>query len=353
MGITALRRDAELLSLYTGLPYQSALGIAGDAPRRQGLIPAPGPQQELLERWLLRRLAWPSCDPVYPWGIKWVHPTADGLTVRFEGDSMARELARVLPPRADPAGELHGIPGARFSPPSAKGITMIWLGTSARILLTGITPAAWKSALAAEEREARECELVSCYRTSPTSWTEHERGDGALLTPRAARTASTAWLASGLLRRVGLWRTPGVPLSTTSWVNPARSGEQWIIDHIHEPTATTVRHGTFVRLLSAPGWGLPLKEVDCWCRCPAEMCVVTMVSPSGAPGELELRFPRRISPHFFAEYDADLYSAKLRVPVKVPRRLLPGAAGPEHTWKPASGAQGVGTPLVRRPHGVS
>lgn len=175
MGITAPRRDAELLSLYTGLPYQRALGIAGDAPRRQNLIPAPDPQQERLERWLLRRLAWPSCDPVYPWGIRWVNPTADGLTVRFEGDSMARELARVLPPRADPAGELHGIPGARFSPTSPKGITMLWLGTTASILLTGISPAAWKSALADEEREARECGLVSCYRVSPTAWTEHER----------------------------------------------------------------------------------------------------------------------------------------------------------------------------------
>ncbi|WP_268253315.1 hypothetical protein [Streptomyces subrutilus] len=40
-------------------------------------------------------------------------------------------------------------------------------------------------------------------------------------------------------------------------MNPARSGEQWIIDHIHEPTAATVRHGTFVQLLAAPDWGLP------------------------------------------------------------------------------------------------
>ncbi|WP_327135899.1 hypothetical protein OG311_38005 (plasmid) [Streptomyces sp. NBC_01343] len=53
-----------------------------------------------------------------------MHPTADGLTVRFEGDSMARELARVLPPRADAAGELHGIPGARFSPPSASVLSL-------------------------------------------------------------------------------------------------------------------------------------------------------------------------------------------------------------------------------------
>lgn len=136
-------------------------------------------------------------------------------------------------------------------------------------------------------------------------------------------------------------------------MNPARSGEQWIIDHIHELTATTVRHDAFTQLLAAPGWGLPLKEVDCWCRCPSEMCVVTMVGPSGAPGELELRFPRRISPRFFVEHDADLYNAKLRVPVTIPHRLMPRAAGPEHTWRPASDAQAVGTPLVRRPHGGS
>lgn len=120
MGITALRRDAELLSLYTGLPYQSALGIAGAVPRRQDLIPTPGPQQERLERWLLRRLAGPSCDPVYPWGIRWVYPTADGLTVQLEGDSMARELARVLPPRPTRSASCTAFPAARFSPPSAK-----------------------------------------------------------------------------------------------------------------------------------------------------------------------------------------------------------------------------------------
>ncbi|GGZ97322.1 hypothetical protein GCM10010371_66490 [Streptomyces subrutilus] len=45
---------------------------------------------------------------------------------------------------------------------------------------------------------------------------DYVEGDGPLLTPRATRTASTAWLASGLFRRVGLRRIAGVPLSTTS-----------------------------------------------------------------------------------------------------------------------------------------
>ncbi|MGX8904222.1 hypothetical protein ACR820_02900 [Streptomyces netropsis] len=42
------------------------------------------------------------------------------------------------------------------------------------------------------------------------------QGRGALLRVRSKQTAGSAWLVSGLLRRVGLWRTVGVPLSTAS-----------------------------------------------------------------------------------------------------------------------------------------
>ncbi|MBT2539775.1 hypothetical protein J7E99_03405 [Streptomyces sp. ISL-44] len=168
MATTALQRDAELLSLYTGLPYQSAHHIAGATRRRTPLIPLPSRQQQLLERWLLRRIAWPACDPVRPWGIKWVHPQYDSLTIRFEGDNMAEQLASSLPPRVNEHGEVSGIPGARFSPPSKKGITMILLGTAARIVLTGISPEAWKTALKTEDRYAQQ----SCYRRSPNAWTD-------------------------------------------------------------------------------------------------------------------------------------------------------------------------------------
>ncbi|RPF30239.1 hypothetical protein EDD96_6834 [Streptomyces sp. Ag109_G2-6] len=68
MATTALQRDAERLVLYTGLPYQSAHQIAGATRRRAAVIPRPSPQQELLECWLLRRIAWPSYDPVRPVG---------------------------------------------------------------------------------------------------------------------------------------------------------------------------------------------------------------------------------------------------------------------------------------------
>ncbi|MFV8133212.1 hypothetical protein [Streptomyces syringium] len=324
MAKTALTRDAELLALYTGLPYQKALGIAGDVRRREPLIPHPSPQQELLERGLLREIAWPSNNPVRPWGIVYVHPQRDQLTVRFEGDTMAGELARALPPRADEYGEVHGIPGARFSPPTDQGITMTLLGTQAKVQITGIRPDAWKAALKAEEKETHRCDWVSCYRKSPNYWTDEERADvqgrGALLMARSERTASSAWLASGLLRRVGLWRTVGVPLSTTSWVNPAGRGEQWIIDHIHEPQDAPGDHDRFARLLTAPHWGMPLKLEDRWCTCHqshAEQCVLTMTSTDGGAGELQLRFPRRSDQNHWSQHVLDGYQAKTRVPVPV------------------------------------
>ncbi|MEU9438178.1 hypothetical protein [Streptomyces sp. NPDC048252] len=121
---TSLTRDAELLALYTGMSYQQAFQIAGATRRRDPLIPRPEPAQELLERWVLRTIAWPSHDPVYPWGIVWAQPEKKHLTLRIDGEATAAEFARVLPPRIDEDGQLLGIPGARISPPDERGITV-------------------------------------------------------------------------------------------------------------------------------------------------------------------------------------------------------------------------------------
>ncbi|MFI9206305.1 hypothetical protein [Streptomyces sp. NPDC053048] len=334
MAKTALTRDAKLLALYTGLPYQQALRIAGDARRRDALIPRPSPQQELLEHGLLDRIAWPSNDPVRPWGIEYVHPQHGQLVVHFEGDHMAGELAEAFWPRADEHGEIHGIPGARFTPPTEQGITMILLGTSARVQITGIRPTAWRTALAAQEENARDYGWASCSRRSPAAWTREEcvyfQGSGVRLGARSRQTAGTAWLASGLLRRVGLWRTVGVPLSTTSWTNPAGAGQQWIIDHIHEPRDLHgEHHDRFIRLLAAPGWGMPLKLDDRWCTCHqhhAEQCVMTMTGVGGLAGELQLRFPRRRGRHYWIEHELTEYEAKTRVPVLVRPWMLTALA---------------------------
>ncbi|MEV7541211.1 hypothetical protein [Streptomyces sp. NPDC089915] len=327
MATTALQRDAERLALYTGLPYQSTHQIAGAIRRRAAVIPRPSPQQELLERWLLRRVAWPMYDPVRPWGITWVRPEADGLTVHFEGDYLAGELAGLLPPRFTADGLFYGIPGARFFPASKKGVEMILPGTSARIRLAGIGPKAWKAAWKKEQHEAAKEGDVLCHLGSPRSWTHREllyvAGAGIGAVPRARRAEASAWLASALLRRVGLWSAAGIALSNTSWTNPENGGEQWIIEHIHQPTPDSLHHDELVGLLTDPEWGMRVKVTDRWCSCArqGEMCLVKLRSTQDEAGELELRFARRDTPRSVQAWGGELYAAKTLAAVIAPTRL--------------------------------
>lgn len=214
---TSLTRDAELLALYTGMSHQQALQIAGATRRRDPLMPLPTPAQELLERWVLRKIAWPSHDPVYPWGIVWARPEREALTLCIDAEATAAEFARVLPPRLDKGGQLLGIPGARISPPGKHGITVTLLGTRASVRITDVDAHVWRDVFAAEKQARADEGVVSCQQRSPWRWTEEERAygrhKGALSVQRSRRASDTAWLASGGLRRVGLWRTLGVPLS--------------------------------------------------------------------------------------------------------------------------------------------
>ncbi|MCX4581176.1 hypothetical protein OHB41_50410 [Streptomyces sp. NBC_01571] len=50
MAKSSLTRDAQLLALYTGMPYQRAFQIAGATRRRYPLMSRPTYAQELLER---------------------------------------------------------------------------------------------------------------------------------------------------------------------------------------------------------------------------------------------------------------------------------------------------------------
>ncbi|MDR6980499.1 hypothetical protein J2X68_007239 [Streptomyces sp. 3330] len=318
-----------MLALYTGMSYQQAFQIAGATRRRDPLIPRPEPAQELLERWVLRTIAWPTHDPVYPWGIVWARPEKKHLTLRIDGEATAAEFARVLPPRIDEDGQVLGIPGARISQPDERGITVSLLGTPARVRIAGVAARVWREVLAAAERQAHENEnQVSCQQRSPWRWTDEEQASarylGALSVVCSHRAEDTAWLASGVLRRVGLWRTLGVPLSTTSWTNPMKPGEQWIIEHIHHAIPEVDRHDTFLRLLTAPGWGLPVKVTDTWCSCERgdAGCQVTVTSPAGLAGELQLRFSRRTDPCTWHDFSPEEHRAREGLTVRVKPWML-------------------------------
>ncbi|RPF30238.1 hypothetical protein EDD96_6833 [Streptomyces sp. Ag109_G2-6] len=254
----------------------------------------------------------------------------DGLTIHFEGDYMAGELACLLPPRFTADGLFYGIPGARFPPPSKKGVEMILPGTPARIRLAGIGPKAWKAAWKKEQHEAAKEGDLLCHLGSPHSWTQrellHAAGAGIGAVPRSRRAEASAWLASALLRRVGLWSAAGIALSTTSWTNPENGGEQWIIEHIHQPTPGALHHDELVGLMTAPEWGMRVKVTDRWCACArqGQMCLVKLRSTQDEAGELELRFPRRETPRAVHAWGGELYAAKTLAAITVPAGLRPG-----------------------------
>lgn len=303
MKSTVIERRAHILKLYTGMPWQSALRRVRESAPKTPLIPAAPSQQAFLEAQLLRALAWPLITTLHPWGIRYVDPREDGLRINFEnhpvnrqhvGQSMARELVRSLVPYLRSSTEITGIPGLRATV-EARHVVLRTLGSPASVVLGGVTAKDWQAAIEAESHDAAVAGYFPCHRDRPMSWHSAERAHAY-----EGRQAST-WLASGLLRRIGILRTAGVPLSTTAWTNPAPGGgEEWIVDHIHAPQhGMPGYHHATTNLFTDPEWGLPLTVTRDHCTCemndgdaaPSACCV--QLASVDRPGELQLRYTRR------------------------------------------------------------
>ncbi|MGW3163322.1 hypothetical protein ACWC9Q_10605 [Streptomyces sp. NPDC001142] len=314
MKSTKLERRAQKLQLATGIEWSDALKrvrkIAPSAP----VIPEARRSQAVLENQFLTRFAWPSTDPRNPWGISSTICEPDSLTLTIEeqngeaGDdeeSVTQNIVREVVPRYDEYGEVHGVPGLRFvTEPS--GITIRRIGVPGSITLVGIDPEDWCTAIDLERRSEKDDELFLCHDRSPEQWHPTERPyrdsktDTRLSRYHRGRDSS-AWLASGLLRRVPLLRTVGVPLSTTSWTNPADDGGRtWIIDFIHAPKEPApLHHRGYINLLTDPDCGLPIRCTSLQCSCavsprPSWDCRFNAVSTTGDLGALQVRFTSRV-----------------------------------------------------------
>ncbi|WP_079408533.1 hypothetical protein [Streptomyces sp. 3211] len=67
MKATIIERRAELLRLYTGLPWRKALLRVEAAAPRSLLIPQPDDDQLLLESRVMAALAWRQIATVHAW----------------------------------------------------------------------------------------------------------------------------------------------------------------------------------------------------------------------------------------------------------------------------------------------
>ncbi|MFF4205494.1 hypothetical protein ACFYZ8_33120 [Streptomyces sp. NPDC001668] len=357
MKTTAVERRAELLCLYTGLPWQSARRRVEAAAPGSELIPLPDADQLLLEAGVMAALAWRRVTTVHSWGIEYVDPRTDRLLIRFEADPVERrdpaqtqvlDLAEVLLPRADEYGGIQGVPGARTHVEGGQVVLRL-LDSSASVTLLGVDPDEWLRAVDIQDRQTGLCGMTPCHRDLPGGWHAAER-----VYRRVGRggAAVSAWLASGLLRRVGLIRTLGVPLGVTGWLGHREcgGGERWIIDPVFAEGHGAAGHRRLMALLAAPGWGLPVAVVDedCNCRLPpgcSDQCTTVSAGLAGWPGVLEVRAIQRRGERleWFRDHQPVLYAARqqrvLSVPAWVDRWLERGGA-------PAAGAPvGAGSGL--------
>ncbi|MGH4035243.1 hypothetical protein ACQB60_40735 [Actinomycetota bacterium Odt1-20B] len=177
MKATAIERRAELLRLYTALPWQIALRRVEAAAPGSQLIPQPDTDQLLLEARVMAALAWRRITTVRPWGIEYVDPRSDRLRIRFEADierrdpneTQALDLAEVLLPRADEYSDIQVVPGARTHIEDGR-VVLRMLDTSAFITLLGLDLDQWMRSVDFRDQQMGTYRMTPCHRDRPPQW---------------------------------------------------------------------------------------------------------------------------------------------------------------------------------------
>ncbi|MFF2805522.1 hypothetical protein ACFVUT_37550, partial [Streptomyces sp. NPDC058051] len=269
---------------------------------------------------------------LHPWGIEYVDPRSDRLVIRFEADHVERcdldvtqalDLAQVLLPRADEYGDIKGVPGARTHIEGGQVVLRV-LDTSASVTLLGLDPDEWLRAVDFQDQEMGTYGMTPCHRDLPTRWHPAER---LYWQPGRQGAAPSAWLTSGLLRRVGLIRTLGVPLAVTGWLghHERDGGERWVIDPMFAEGQGAIGHRRLMALLAAPGWGLPVTASDEHCNCHlppgySDQCTTVAACPAKRRGVLEVRAIQRHGERlkWFQEHRPVIYAAQQQLAVPVP-----------------------------------
>ncbi|MFD5124137.1 hypothetical protein [Streptomyces sp. NPDC058385] len=332
MKTTVIERRAELLRLYTGLPWQSARRRVEAAAPGSLLIPQPDADQLLLEARVMAALAWRRITTLHPWGIEYVDPRSDRLLIRFEAapveqrepdETQALDLAAVLLPRVDEYGDVKGAPGARTHIEGGQVVLRV-PDTSASVTLLGLDPDEWLRAVDVQDRQMSTYGMAPCHRELPAQWHPAER---PYRRPGRRGTAMSAWLTSGLLRRVGLIRTLGVPLAVTGWLghHEPDGGEHWVIDPTFTEGHGASGHRQLMALLAAPGWGLPVTILDDHCNCHlppgySDQCTTITAGLAGRPGVLEVRTIQRRGDRlkWIQEHRPTIYAAQQQLALSVP-----------------------------------
>jgi hypothetical protein len=157
-----------------------------------------------------------------PAGVVRTRIVADGTTVvhvdpRCAGFPNEYELTQLIAekllPCADPDGGLQGQAGVRVAGVDRADLSLTFVDTSARVTLRAAPKSRWNNAI---ETYRESLELAACKSLWDTPEpTEEERY--FLEAPRWGMRPGIDWLASGLLRRIALYRTFCLAFHVSAW----------------------------------------------------------------------------------------------------------------------------------------
>ncbi|MFF6829246.1 hypothetical protein [Streptomyces longwoodensis] len=263
MPVSQSSSRARTYALYTGAPRQLASNVVAALTPAGPLIPAPAePAQLLLESEVFYQVL--SCQRrffEYPFGIRYVEPSADSLGLQLDSNaSLDSLLSGLLPcrmPMGDGRDEIYGINGLRVHARTTHSVELRRLGQPTSLRLTGPSRRAFERAEAALVARVHENGGEACWLAGDT-WTGYERRWEDDRQPLVYESIwrDAAWLPSGLLRRLGLLHTVATPQVVTG--HESRLGEWWVLELDYD-SDTALRRAELVQALTDPDHGLPLE----------------------------------------------------------------------------------------------
>jgi hypothetical protein len=200
--------------MYTGESSRWLMGHAS-VSRSTPIPDAPDSGQTRLEAAVFHALA--SCGEYTPnpAGVVRTRIIADGSTVvhvdpRSAGFPKEYELtqliAEMLLPYADPDGGLQGKAGVRVAGVNRTDLALTLVDTSARVTLRAAPKSRWNNAIGTHREHLEQAACKALWGAAES--TEEERY--ILEAPQCGMRPAMDWLASGLLRRIALFRTLGL-----------------------------------------------------------------------------------------------------------------------------------------------
>ncbi|MER5781249.1 hypothetical protein ABT104_05900 [Streptomyces mobaraensis] len=264
----SLAQQARYRARCTGNRHQNEHRFLSTARPATAISEATG-DQALLESALFTHANGLADYCAHPAGIHSVDPRVDHLTVRLDSyigptrDYPLGEhcLATLLPTQnTRTKEEPSGVPGIRLRGIDDRGLHLGLADSSASATLTGPTAEQWRSyldnhrALCIENGAAPLWETADLSEAEAAFRTEHSSWQEIL--------SRSAWIGSGLLRRIGLFHTVSNAYSLGYWLD----GRDWKFELTYEH-GVPVNHDELVQYLTHPAWGLPMRVDHRSCQC--------------------------------------------------------------------------------------